>query len=51
VQIDTRAAYRFLRKAIKTMSGYPPSFLTTDKLAPYPKAIRHLQREGIVALT
>jgi transposase, IS6 family len=43
---DTGAAYRFLRKALKTMSNYPPSSITTDKLASYPKAIRRLQREG-----
>lgn len=43
---NTRAAYRFLRKALKTMSDSPPSSITTDKLASYPKAIRRLQREG-----
>jgi transposase-like protein len=43
---DTGAAYRFLRKALKAMSDYPPSSITTDKLASYPKAIRLLQREG-----
>jgi transposase, IS6 family len=46
---NTRAAYRFLRKALKTMSDYPPSSITTDKLASYPKAIRRLQREGHLA--
>jgi transposase-like protein len=30
---NTRAAYRFLRKALKTMSDYPPERITTDKLA------------------
>jgi transposase-like protein len=40
---NTRAAYRFLRKAVKTMSGSPPSSITTDKLASYPRAIRRLQ--------
>jgi transposase, IS6 family len=34
---NTGAAYRFLRKAVKTMSNYPPSSITTDKLASYPK--------------
>ena len=34
---NTRAAYRFLRKAVKTMSDYPPSSITTDKLASYPE--------------
>jgi transposase-like protein len=46
---NTNAAYRFLRKAIKAMSHYPPSSITTDKLASYPKAIRRLQREGHLA--
>ena len=42
---NTRAAYRFLRKALKTMGDYPPSSITTDKLASYPKAIR-VGRDG-----
>jgi transposase, IS6 family len=46
---NTRAAYRFLRKVLKTMSDYPPSSVTTDKLASYPKAIRRLQSEGHLA--
>jgi transposase, IS6 family len=46
---NTRAAYRFLRKAVKTMSDYPPSSITTDKLASYPKAIWRLQREGLLS--
>jgi transposase-like protein len=44
----TNAAYRFLRKAIKAMSHYPPSSITIDKLAPYPKAIRRLPNEGLL---
>jgi len=43
---NTRAAYRFLRKALNTMSACPPVSITTDKLASYPKAIWRLQREG-----
>jgi transposase-like protein len=43
---NTRAAYRFLRKALKTMSDYPPESITTNKLASYPKAIWRLQDEG-----
>jgi len=43
---NTNAAYHFLRKAIKSMNTYPPSSITTDKLASYPKAIRRLQAEG-----
>ncbi len=46
---NTRAAYRFLRKALKMMSGYPPSLITTDRLASYPKAIRRLQSEGLLS--
>jgi transposase-like protein len=46
---NTKAAYRFLRKAAKTMSGCPPVSITTDKLASYPKAIRRLIREGHLA--
>jgi transposase-like protein len=46
---DTGAAYRFLRKALKTMRDYPPSWITTDKLASYPKAIRRLQDEGLLS--
>ena len=45
---DTGAAYRFLRKALRAMSDYPPSSITTDKLASYPKAIRCLQNEGLL---
>jgi transposase, IS6 family len=46
---NTRAAYRFLRKALKTMSDYPPSSITTDKLASYPNAIRRLQIKGLLS--
>jgi IS6 family transposase len=46
---NTNAAYRFLRKAIKAMSTYPPSSITTDKLASYPRAIRRLQNEGLLS--
>ena len=46
---DTGAAYRFLRKALRAMSDYPPSSITTDKLASYPKAIRRLQKEGLLS--
>ena len=45
---DTGAAYRFLRKALRAVSDYPPSSITTDKLASYPKAIRRLQDEGLL---
>jgi len=46
---NTRAAFRFLRKALRTMSDYPPSSITTDKLACYPRAIRRLQKEGLLS--
>jgi transposase-like protein len=45
---NTGAAYRFLRKALRAVSDYPPSSITTDKLASYPKAIRRLQNEGLL---
>ena len=45
---NANAAYRFLRKALKAMSHCPPSSITTDKLASYPKAIRRLQNEGLL---
>jgi transposase-like protein len=45
---DTGAAYRFLRKALRAVSDYPPSSITTDKLASYPKAIQRLQAEGLL---
>jgi transposase-like protein len=34
---DTGAADRFLRKALRVMSDHPPSSITTDKLASYPR--------------
>ena len=43
---NTRAAHRFLGKALKTMRNWPPVSITTDKLGSYPKAIRRLQRDG-----
>jgi transposase, IS6 family len=46
---NTNAAYRFLRNAIKAMSHYPPSSITTDKLASYPRAILRLQSEGLLS--
>ena len=46
---DTGAAYRFLRKALKTIRAFPPSSITTDKLASYPKAIQRLQNEGLLS--
>jgi transposase-like protein len=46
---NTRAAYRFLRKTLKMMGNYPPSSITTARLASYPKAIRRLQSEGLLS--
>jgi transposase-like protein len=46
---DAGAAYRFLRKALRAVSDYPPSSITTDRLASYPKAIRRLQNEGLLS--
>jgi transposase, IS6 family len=31
------------------MSNFPPSSITTDKLASYPKAIQRLQKEGLLS--
>ncbi len=45
---NTNTAYRFLRKAIKTMSTYPLSSITTDKLASYPRAILRRQTAGLL---
>ncbi len=46
---NTRAAYRFLRKALKTMGDCLPLSITTDKLASYPRAICRLIWEGYLA--
>jgi transposase-like protein len=46
---NSRAAYRFLRQALKTMSECPPLAITTDKLASYPRAISRLKQEGYLA--
>jgi transposase-like protein len=46
---NTRAAYRFLGKALNTMRNWPPQSITTNKLGSYPKAIRRLQREGTLS--
>ncbi len=43
---NTRAAHRFLGKALKTMRNWPPVSITTDKLGSYRKAIQRLQRDG-----
>lgn len=43
---NTRAAYRFLSKALTTMRDWPASSITTDKLRSYPEAIERLRREG-----
>jgi transposase-like protein len=43
---NTRVVHPFLRKAINMMGDYPPSSITTDRLASYPKAIRRLQSGG-----
>jgi transposase, IS6 family len=47
-QRDSGEAYRVLRKALKTMSDWPPSSITTNKLASNPKATRRLQIEGLL---
>jgi transposase-like protein len=46
---NTKAAHRFLGKALKIMHDWPPSSITTDRLGSYPKAIRRRKREGVLA--
>ena len=43
---NTKAARRFLAKALKIMRNWPPVSITTDKLGSYPKALRRLKRTG-----
>ena len=43
---NTRAAHRFLVKALTIMRDWPPASITNDQLGSYPKAIHRLQREG-----
>jgi transposase-like protein len=43
---NTKAARRFLAKALKVTRNWPPVSVTTDKLGSYPKALRRLKREG-----
>ncbi|MEZ0167757.1 DDE-type integrase/transposase/recombinase [Microvirga sp. TS319] len=46
---NTRAAYRFPRKALKTVGHPQPSTFSMDKLASYPKAVQRLQTEGLLS--
>ena len=46
---NTVATYRFLCKALKTMGDCPPSSITTNKLASYPRAICRLKQERYLA--
>ncbi len=43
---NTRAAYRFLSKALTTMRAWPASSITRDKLRSYPEAIKRLKQKG-----
>ncbi len=43
---NTRAAHRFLAKALTVMRDWPPISVTTDKLRSYPEAIERLKRDG-----
>ena len=43
---NTKAARRFLAKALKVMRNWPPVSITTDKLGSYPKALRRLKRRA-----
>jgi IS6 family transposase len=41
---NTRAAHRFLGKALTTMRHWPPSSITTDQLGSYPKPLAGFKR-------
>ncbi len=43
---NTRAAHRFLAKALTVMRNWSPVSITTDKLRSYPEAIERLKRDG-----
>jgi IS6 family transposase len=43
---NTRAAHRFLAKALTVMRNWPPVSITTDKLRSYPEAIEKLKRDS-----
>lgn len=47
---NTRAAHRFLGRALTTMRNWPPFLITTDQLGSYPRAIRRLKHEGRLAV-
>ncbi len=46
---NTRAAQRFLAKALTTMRDWPPLSITTDKLRSYPEAIERLKCSGLLS--
>jgi len=48
---NTRAAHRFLGKALNTMRDWPPISIRTDKVGSYRKAIRRLQRDDRLSTT
>ena len=43
---NTKAARRFLAKALKVMRNWPPVSIATDKLGSYPKALRATAPRG-----
>ncbi len=43
---NSRAAHRFLAKALIVMRNWPPVSITTDKLRSYPEAIEKLKHNG-----
>ena len=43
---NTKAAGRFLAKALKFKRNWPPVSTTTDELGSYPKALRRLKWKG-----
>ena len=45
---NTKAAKRFLKKALKRSKDYIPSSITSDKAPSYGSAIRELKEEGVI---
>jgi transposase, IS6 family len=43
---NTKAAYRFLRKALRTMSNFPPSSITTDNWRRIPRQSSACRRKA-----
>ncbi len=46
---DKKAAYRFLKKALKAKQNKEPRVINVDKNPAYPPAIEELKKEGILS--